>query len=106
MRPLANFSQSIGSRLKQSFAHINTSTTPVESINGTQPLLEDEVKDKSKIRRNAIIAGTSVALGTSLLALLLIGGALLATNSSKCLLSPLDNYTTFVRDSPQDTIFT
>ena len=87
MRPLANFSHSIGSRLKQSFAQINSSSTPVESISGTQPLLpEDETK--TKVRRNAIIAGTSVALGTSLLAVLMIGGALLATNTSEYLGTP------------------
>ena len=79
MRPI-NFSNSIGSRLKQSFAQINNST-PVESISG-EPLI-DEKKDKGQVRRSAIIAGISVASGTTLLAVLLIGGALLYSTTGK-----------------------
>ena len=78
MRPI-NFSQSIGSRLKQSFAQINNST-PVESISG-EPLIDEKPQNKSKVRRNAIIAGISVATGATLLAVLLIGGAILFSTS-------------------------
>ena len=78
MRPI-NFSQSIGSRLKQSFAQINNST-PVESISG-EPLIDEKPQNKSKVRRNAIIAGISVATGATLLAVLLIGGAILYSTS-------------------------
>ena len=57
MRPI-NFSQSIGSRLKQSFARINN-ITPVESISG-DPLIDEKPEDKSKVRRNAIIGNVEL----------------------------------------------
>ena len=84
-RPI-NLTASIGSRLKQSFAQINRST-PVESISGESLLKEEDETiidpdDYSrKNRRNAMIAGASVAGGAILFATVLIGGTFLATSN-------------------------
>ena len=85
-----NLSESIGSRLKASFAQVNRST-PVESLSG-EPLIGDDYNSKKTAkerRKTALIAGTSVGLGALLLASLLVGGTLIATNgdSSKIPLS-------------------
>merc|ERR1719510_1973011 len=76
-----NLSESIGSRLKASFAQVNRST-PVESLSG-EPLIGDDYNSKKTAkerRKTALIAGTSVGLGALLLASLLVGGTLIATN--------------------------
>ena len=76
-----NLSESIGSRLKASFAQVNRST-PVESLSG-DPLIGDDYNSKKTAkerRKTALIAGTSVGLGALLLASLLVGGTLIATN--------------------------
>jgi glycosyltransferase A (GT-A) superfamily protein (DUF2064 family) len=79
-RPI-NFSNSVGSRLKQSFANINRST-PVESINSNAPLIdeEDTKETRSQRRRTALMAGASVGGGALLLGIVLVGGTLLATS--------------------------
>ena len=63
----------------------------IESLSG-EPLIEEDYNSKKTAkerRRTALIAGTSVGLGAILLASLLVGGTLIATNgdSSKIPLS-------------------
>ena len=74
--------------LCHSFVKINndaiSSSTPVESISSQEAaLLEDSNKrldQRKNPRKNAIIAGVLVAGGALLLAAIMIGGALIATN--------------------------
>ena len=81
LRPV-HLSQSIGSRLKQSFAQINRST-PVESL--SEELLIEEVPEhtKQQRRKTAILVGASVGAGAFLLGFLLIGGTLLFTSGDE-----------------------
>ena len=54
----------------------------IESLSG-EPLIEEDYNSKKTAkerRRTALIAGTSVGLGALLLASLLVGGTLIATN--------------------------
>ena len=63
----------------------------IESLSG-EPLIEEDYNSKKTAkerRRTALIAGTSVGLGAILLASLLVGGTLIATNGDSSKISLL-----------------
>ena len=82
-----NFANSIGSRLKQSFANINSikQDTPVqqfthsdqENLVSPEPLTEEQRWQKRQ--RSALIYGASACCGIVLLIIVVVGIALLAT---------------------------
>ncbi len=89
-----NFSQSVGSKLRHSFAQINqqasslNSETPVQSIISGEALLKPDqesslTKTNTKDRnKKAMIAGASVATGAVLFATILVGGTFLVTTNT------------------------